>query len=1653
MQIFQRDQSEPRGRSFRHCGWAKQNSATGLGDKQSFSLKDSRRNMSVKTDLTCSKFQANVFNKSRCQNCFKSRELHVMTSEEFDQAKPIYASWLCLAPEGTDFDNPVQRSRKWQRRFFILYEHGSLQFALDESPSTIPQGTADLNLCTEVIDAEARTGQKNALCIITPEQEFYIRGDSKEIINGWNEQLTVFLQTNRQNQRKKRTASSLQSQEQACETAVCSIGASETGAVEGSEPCCPEQDDGPSTKIWANGRDQDGTNALATEYLGPGNVGQLDVFHEICRVDTVESSRLPPRLRLSCPSPEPWATECDPFPLDCSLPPSNSTLSSSTSSVDWELDEDTDSSASSHDGSFLLRQATDRDETDQHHEECDREYSCLTDSRVQDDYSTDERKGKMCRRCRRRGRSRSQTHIIEKEKPEGFLEVPQSSLRPLRRARSLDGRASDSTMRPDLLNFKKGWLLSLNDHEQWRKYWFVLSAHSLRYYLDSGAEESSELVGEIDLTTCYQVTENQVQRSYGFQLHTHTHVHTLAAMTAGIRQNWIQAVMKNLQNHNAPDVASLAENHFHQVEALSGPDVTQDSRFTQRCPEQQSSHNRQHEHGAKTFGWDEVGHSCMMDPGSSREQKWVDLQTEKEQESRSRRRGREERRQRYAIVMGSSACPKDESSSLGSPEHQQQQQRRREIEERWLQVERTAIREGKKVLLYLNWESKSTVELEKLLEHYQRRVEQLTVQLTESADENQSLEQEHNAEWTCQEPTHDLGVQHKPQKMSSNKQDPVLTLTDKYQETKQLLQQENLRRQQISNRLGLCPSAHFIKEPEIKNECNVDCERTESSLASHAWCEASRDWEDEHSRAEVDGFSERAALVVKENTGSDPAVVNRFSQEAEGLARQNEALKQHNQELLNQLAEANREIDRLKAELRHQPNDCQPELESMVEPLEMELSRNREKLQEAQNKLAELEEHLKDTQREVQLREATLRGLGFLTKDREKISKISAQGETDRLCQSEIKLSEVESQLALSEQTCRERQTQNVLLRESELLNGHRIIEAEETIKMLKRELESDASSPWEGPVCLQQQQVHDGRRSREGIQRVVEESVRVRSIVLSKLLEVIKQIAGNEKQGSTSELENIQLNPTMVKTLQLEKNIWEGVVNALKDDPFQGVGTLLWYGNIKLEEIKMYLSALGVSTDSSTLLSLSRDSDPRISSNMSLSSPDIIGTHDGAMKDEKERTVLLDEQLDLIWTSLKQHVKNRLTLLNHVVSKLESPINEGQCDVCMQTDEFPLSVQDLVVSAGLDIFTACLVGTVEVQKERTLPIFEPFGSNVPYVEVQTENHERVLEQNNNREKTEANEETESPVSLKSRIKELEQLSSEGVKRLASLQQQHEEDKDRLKMDIVAAYERGFTLLKESHQKLTEDLLIKHQQEQELLQVEKERLLAEEAAATLTVIEAMKRAHCSELERVLQKAIQEKSSGDASIAEILKNHSVELASVERELDVLSELYSQKCLESVHLAQALEAERKALQHCQHQNLALHTRNQELNHHLAEEVIRLSTIAKEGSSQLVDDRQQYELEIMLRVKETEVIYLQQKISALKNELESAQTDQRLAIDRYQEIQMDHCMVKEKAEQQIEQLREHLRLAYEALAESVEKKTSATALNMAHYSLLKS
>lgn len=43
--------------------------------------------MSTAKENPCRKFQANFFNKSKCQNCFKPRELHLLTDQDLTQVR------------------------------------------------------------------------------------------------------------------------------------------------------------------------------------------------------------------------------------------------------------------------------------------------------------------------------------------------------------------------------------------------------------------------------------------------------------------------------------------------------------------------------------------------------------------------------------------------------------------------------------------------------------------------------------------------------------------------------------------------------------------------------------------------------------------------------------------------------------------------------------------------------------------------------------------------------------------------------------------------------------------------------------------------------------------------------------------------------------------------------------------------------------------------------------------------------------------------------------------------------------------------------------------------------------------------------------------------------------------------------------------------------------------------------------------------------------------------------------------------------------------------------------------------------------------------------------------------------------------------------
>ncbi|XP_061611204.1 centrosome-associated protein CEP250 isoform X4 [Phyllopteryx taeniolatus] len=631
----------------------------------------------------CRKFQANIFNKSKCQNCFKPRESHLLNDEDLNQAKPIYGGWLLLAPEGTNFDNPLHRSRKWQRRFFILYEHGLLRYALDEMPSTLPQGTINMNQCSDVIDGECRTSQKNSLCILTPEKEHFIRAECKEIINGWHEALSVYPRTNKQNQKKKRKVDRpthqggvttiqcfstkdmnghpsrcdlashfvlssslplLPSQTPIQEPGPAKVTVTSSSSSGGSIPCLPSSiasaERVPMSRAtlwqeenrWSRATIPCSRSASCLSQLGQSQPdstiptqddgGTMSTGRKV----RVESGYFSLEKTKSEPSPKPaqHSQALQPpqhLPLSsstssCSLgapSPSYSTISSSQSSLDSEPSGATPTWEGHSGGGG---NSTSVNSTGSRVGHSGRQYAALSDvprarrMTYHEAFHSEKKRQELRARARSPGREevarlfgeerrRSQVigrfeespnvermdtsssselssnvnnvqrqgrserrYLADKHdmtsldtgKDRSVPDVSTSTFANLRRAKSLDRRATESSMTPDLLNFKKGWMTKLYEDGMWKKHWFVLTDQSLRYYKDSIAEEASELDGDIDLSTCYDVKEFPVQRNYGFQILCKEGACTLSAMTSGIRRNWIQAIMKNARPTIAPDV-------------------------------------------------------------------------------------------------------------------------------------------------------------------------------------------------------------------------------------------------------------------------------------------------------------------------------------------------------------------------------------------------------------------------------------------------------------------------------------------------------------------------------------------------------------------------------------------------------------------------------------------------------------------------------------------------------------------------------------------------------------------------------------------------------------------------------------------------------------------------------------------------------------------------------------------------------------------------------------------------------------------------------------------------------------------------------------------------------------------------------------------
>uniref|UniRef100_A0A8C5GQ86 Myosin phosphatase Rho-interacting protein-like n=1 Tax=Gouania willdenowi TaxID=441366 RepID=A0A8C5GQ86_GOUWI len=950
--------------------------------------------MSLK-DNSCRKFQANIFNKSKCQNCFKPRESHLLNDEDLNQAKPIYGGWLLLAPEGTNFDNPLQRSRKWQRRFFILYEHGLLRYALDEMPSTLPQGTINMNQCSDVIDGESRTGQKNSLCILTPEKEHFIRAECKEIINGWQEALTVYPRTNKQNQKKKRKV------------------------------------DPPTQQVFQ----------LITHFIKyiyfcthPKKKEKEEEYRYwyISESQTQTTPHHPPQ---------------DPLPSPGSLnSPSYSTISSTQSSLDsdpsgampaWEEHDNDGGSGNSVSGGGRVGRSG-------------REYAALSDVprarrlNYREAFRSDKKRQELRTRTRSPGREevarlfgeeRRRSQVIGRFEDGQNVERmdTSNSNEPSANSSLREGRSERRyltskhvlvlhhngllALQPDLLNFKKGWMTKLYDDGMWKKHWFVLTDQSLRYYKDSIAEEASELDGEVDLSTCYDVKEFPVQRNYGFQILCKDGACTLSAMTSGIRRNWIQAITKNVRTTIAPDVTRLVS-ELPKPEANKRP-----SGNNEPPPEPRKSRvrERRREGRSKTYDWTEFKKDASHTPNTVT----VTIISTLNSTSPVQPLTPEGRDQgKMEVDQPTSICPESEDKNKSCHV-------REEIEQRWHQVETTPLREEKQVPISTTFTNSSdsdklpphelTALLDKELGQKQKELDRLQKQnnllkeqLENALGREQSaregyvlqvlhslvitqieqavarmrnelkLEQERSKEHEEECDRNEVTLRGQLKDSEDRLREVEAALLERSQalrhlERQQALQRDHVREIQrlqdklleVTARLTATEEGHVLKEERLRNELSgmqESHERERQSLCRQL-AEAEtvqKEIEDKLMEAEqqveallrgrqTSGGKEckEEILKLQEELSQKTDIIETLRESVRRLEEEKSNLTCRCQELINQISEADREVNKLRSRLETEEADyC---------TLEHSYERATQEFQKMSQFLREKEEEIRQT--------------------------------------------------------------------------------------------------------------------------------------------------------------------------------------------------------------------------------------------------------------------------------------------------------------------------------------------------------------------------------------------------------------------------------------------------------------------------------------------------------------------------------------------------------------------------------------------------------------------------------------------------------------------------------------------------------------------
>ncbi|XP_061509600.1 protein outspread isoform X7 [Anopheles gambiae] len=554
-------------------------------------------------NIECRKFSPNIFNKSKCTHCFRQREEHSAAALECNRAtrKVSKRGYLFVAPWDWDFSNPVYRTKRWQRRWFVLYDDGELTYSVDEHPETIPQAIIDMTKVLEVTTADNITSHPHSIAITAPDRVTFVKGTCPEESKWWFNVLVAFPKSKGRHKRNAtfpggQATTILQAQ---MYNEVQSPISAKSNTPPGRDKLTLQLDGGKAQpRLRTRHRSSvDVSDSAAKCLLLDGGVGisgtelrsrdepkLKDIANTITNVNRWSSPCITDSLSLTAADHHNHHQPTSPRDEN-TIPPQytngtnggvggggggggGGTGGGSTGGTGG-------TPASVGGGGTPLQM---------------RPHSLTLPSSAPAIVSAIVKKiptsltGKGSTGCpvpplgalhlppptttttnaTSPKLKPSQTH--ERGDPDGDCgadDAPASYL-----GKNSEHRGPDA----DLLHAKKGWLLKQDGRAgDWSKHWFTLRGAALFYYRDPVAEEKGVLDGVLDVNSITGIAEVPVNKGYGFQLTTwDNHRIVLSAVTINVRNNWIN-VLKNaaglpptkatleLSNQNDDNFKTLAD--------------------------------------------------------------------------------------------------------------------------------------------------------------------------------------------------------------------------------------------------------------------------------------------------------------------------------------------------------------------------------------------------------------------------------------------------------------------------------------------------------------------------------------------------------------------------------------------------------------------------------------------------------------------------------------------------------------------------------------------------------------------------------------------------------------------------------------------------------------------------------------------------------------------------------------------------------------------------------------------------------------------------------------------------------------------------------------------------------------------------------------